>query len=531
MRGRGNNKKKWISIQIITLIMAIIVAGCSGNGETSGGSEGTTDTAGSSSAGGTKELGLMFHFKSGTLDPSNDLVAVRAGIAETLVRLDENLEVQPWLATEWTTDDNQSWEFTIRDGVTFHDGSAVDAAAVKSSLERAVRVNSSLGTALKIDSMTAEGQKLIINTTEAHPALVSELINPYAAIISTAAEEEMGTDAFNLAPVGTGPFKVDSFTPNIQIDMIRNDHYWDGASPLDKVVFKFNEDGNVRSMALQSGEVDVATQLPAETVQTIEQAENLSVKSIAGLRVHFLLFNQDREGVKDLKVRQALDLLLDRESIANNIMMGHAVPANGPFNTRLPFGSQDEINELHVERAQQLLEEAGYTLQNGQMMKDGKPLTLKVLTYKGRPELPLIAQLLQSEAAKAGITINIQTVENVDTTIRENKDWDIVTYSNLSAPRGDGGYFLNSAFMPDGALNATDLNMSSLTSVLDQLNETSDPNERIQLTQEAVEVIKEEVPHAYAVYPNIIVGMNDRVTNWEPGAEEYYIITNKMDVE
>ena len=90
---------------------------------------------------------------------------------------------------------------------------------------------------------------------------------------------------------------------------------------------------------------------------------------------------------------------------------------------------------------------------------------------------------------------------------------------------------MNSAFMPDGALNATDLNMSSLTSVLDQLNETSDPNERIQLTQEAVEVIKEEVPHAYAVYPNIIVGMNDRVTNWEPGAEEYYIITNKMDVK
>jgi peptide/nickel transport system substrate-binding protein len=139
--------------------------------------------------------------------------------------------------------------------------------------------------------------------------------------------------------------------------------------------------------------------------------------------------------------------------------------------------------------------------------------------------------VLQSDAAKAGVTMQIKMVEDVDTYLRENKDWDLVTYSNLSAPRGDGGFYLNSAFIPGGSLNPADINNEKVNQVVAQLNATSDMQKRIQLTQEAVSMINQEVLNSYAIYPNIIVGVNKRIVDWKPSAAEYYMVTNKMDVK
>jgi peptide/nickel transport system substrate-binding protein len=99
------------------------------------------------------------------------------------------------------------------------------------------------------------------------------------------------------------------------------------------------------------------------------------------------------------------------------------------------------------------LEAAGYEIKDGKAMKDGKPLSLKLLTYSYRPELPLMAQLLQSNAEQLGITIEIQQVENIDEYLVKNSDWDVATYSLITSPRGDASYFLNSAYMPGGAIN------------------------------------------------------------------------------
>ncbi|WP_258313540.1 nickel ABC transporter substrate-binding protein [Paenibacillus sp. tmac-D7] len=529
-----NSKRTLVLLHACLLVIVIALAGCSQKEQLPGNAQPASDSGGKAgnASDKVKQATLIYHFKSSSLDPAKDYIVLKAGVVETLVRLDEKLEVQPWLATKWETKDNKTWKFTIRDGVSFQDGLKLDATAVKASLERSIAASKSLKGALKIASMTAAGQELTLVTSEPHPALLSELINPYSAIISVEAEKKLGTQAFNAAPVGTGPFKVKKFTPNVEILLERYDGYWAGAAKLNEVAFKFNEDGNVRALALQSKEADIATQIPAESVASVQKDSALTVETIAGLRVHFLLFNPSREAVKDVKVRKALDMLLNRESIAKDIMLGNATPANGPFNTRLPFGSQDPVQKLDIEGAKKLLEEAGYTAgANGKLAKDGKPLTLEIVTYKARPELPLIAQLLQSDAGKAGVTINIQTVENIDTFLRENKNWDMVTYSNLSAPRGDGGYFLNSALMPGGSLNAGNISIEKLTAVITRLNATSDVQQRNEITQEALAIIKEEVPHAYAVYPNVIVGLNKRITDWKPGAEEYYIVTHKMDVK
>lgn len=525
MNSLFNTKKRLAILLVLVLLIAATLAACGKNGNPPAsvqGEAGETD----------KQVTVIRNFKSASLDPHNSWETLRAGIVETLVRMDENLEVKAWLATKWEAVDDVTWVFTIREGVTFQDGTKLDAAAVKASFERGIAASEVLAGSLKIASMEANGNELKIVTSEPHPALPSELVNPYASVMSVAAEETMGTEAFNNAPVGTGPFQVVKFTPNIEVELERYDGYWDGKAKVDKVIYTFNEDSNVRALALQSKEADIVYSVPSETVASIEKDKDLHVDSIAGLRVHYLLYNQQKPLMRDIKVRKAIDLLLNREIVVKDVMLGNGTPANGPFNSSLPFGSKEAVRAADANAAQKLLEESGFKLNgSGKLEKDGKELTLELATYSARPELPLVAQLLQSDAAKAGVTIHISTVENADTYIRDNKEWDIVTYSSLSAPRGDGGYFLNSAFMPGGSLNGTDYENESIIDAVKKLNETSDMAGRIKLTQEAVKLVMDDVTHSYVIFPNLIVGMNNRVTGWKPGPEEYYIITNQLDVK
>jgi peptide/nickel transport system substrate-binding protein len=511
---------KNILVGMLCLVL-VFMAGCS-----------TTQNSSEKQEEKEKNVNMIFSFKAANLDPHTGFIPIRAGLTETLLKLDDKSNIEGWLAERWETTDNEKWVFEIRDDVKFQDGKKLDAESVKQSLERSIEANESLGDSLKIKSMEADGQALTIHTTEPYPALPSELVNPYTSIVNMEAAKKDGEEAFRNNPIGTGPFKVKEFKSNQFVEVEKNEDYWAGEPKLDSAKIKFNEDANVRALALQSKEADVVYNLPAESLDTIEKDNKLRVESIPGLRAHFVLYNSQSKNVKDLKVRQALDLLIDRKSVVNDIMVGHGLEANGPFNSTLPFGLDEEVSELNVEKAKSLLTQAGYKENaEGLMEKDGKPLTLELVTYKARPELPLIAQLLQSDASKAGIKIDIKTVENADTHLVENKDWDLATYSNNTSPRGDGSYFFNTAFTETGALNVGKINIPELNTLIEKLNRTTDLDERTKLTQDASKVINKEVAHSYAVYPNIIIGMNKRIVNWEPTAEEYYILTHNMDVK
>jgi peptide/nickel transport system substrate-binding protein len=523
MKKKIHRTKKLLSLLLGLGILT--AAGCSSDSSSSqpgGEKSGETD----------KKVNLIFSFKSADMDPHKVFTPIRAGVTETLLKLDKDSNIEGWLAEKWETSDNTKWVFTIREGIIFQNGAKLDAKAVQESLEKSMEANESLSASLKIKSMEAQEQTLTITTAEPYPALPSELVNPYTSIVHAASEKEMGKEAFINAPVGTGPFKVKKFTPNQEVIVERNNSYWAGKPMIKEAVIKFNEDANVRALALQSKEADVVYNLPAEGLKAIEKDEALKVESVPGLRTHFILYNQKSPNVSDLKVREALNVLIDRKSIAEDIMLGHAIPANGPFNSTLPFGIKDEVKELDVEKAKELLADAGYKENfDGKMEKDGKLLKLELITYKTRPELPLIAQLLQSDAAKAGIDIDVKTVENADTHLAEHTDWDLATYSNNTSPRGDGSYFLNTAFTETGALNVGKISNGELNDVINKLNRTEDLEERTKITQEAAALINKNALHSYAVYPNILIGMSDRIKNWMPTAEEYYILTHTMDVE
>ncbi|WP_090746262.1 nickel ABC transporter substrate-binding protein [Mesobacillus persicus] len=476
-----------------------------------------------------KHIHFLYNFSTNSLDPHIDssYVPLRAGITETLVRLDEeNLTVVPWLAESWEGDDGIHWTIHLREGVTFHNGKEMDADAVKVSLERAITESVAMKNALKIKEIKAEGYTLRITTTQPFPEFISELVNPNVSIIDVTEEDILNK------PIGTGPFVLETFMPGSRLELKRFDQYWDGASNLDRVTFSFNEDANARSLALKSDQVDIVYRPEVESLESLKQIEGIHVESTATFRVHQMTMNMQRESLKDVNVRRAVDALIDRQEIVDSILLGHGEAAVGPFLPSLPFAPTYEQRESGAELAVEHLKKAGYTLANGTMQKDGEALKLTLLTYPARADLPLIAQVFQSDAKQIGIDVEIKQIDTPEEYMASNRDWDIATYSNLTAPRGDAGYYLNATYHPTGSLNFSGADEPTLTAIIDELNQTVDQQERAELAEQAADYVFENVINSFVLHPSTIVAYNDnKVKNWVTTRSEYYMITNQLDVD
>ena len=284
-----------------------------------------------------QRINIAFNFPTNTLDPHLDTnyTIVRAGVGETLVKISEQQKIEPWLAEEWKSKDGKNWTFKIREGITFHNGKKVDAQAVKASLERAINDSPSVQAALKISKMKADGQLLTIQTEEVFPQFPSELVHPNTAIVDV---DEKDIDK---RPIGTGPFKISSFEPGVELKVERFEKYWDGKAKLEKATFAFNEDANARKMALQSGDADIIFRPPVENLEKLKE-ENVKIESVPSLRTHQLFYNMKSSYMKDENVRKAMDALIDRKEIVEHILNGHAVEAKGPFLAGSPFAPSYE---------------------------------------------------------------------------------------------------------------------------------------------------------------------------------------------
>ena len=507
--------KKNIVIFTVLAIMALLTA-CSNNS-----AEGGADAP--------KQVNLLFNFATSSLDPHVDTsyVPLRAGISETLIYLnDETLEIEPWLAESWESEDGQNWTIKLREDVQFQNGNPMDAQAVKASLERAMADNVAIQNALRIESIAAEGFDLQIKTTMPFPEFPSELVHPNTSIIDVTE-----TDFIN-KPIGTGPFAVESFTPGTAVDLVRFEDYWDGAAKLEKARFSFNEDANARSLALESKGADIVFRPEVEAVEQLEAIDGVTVESTSTFRVHQMTMNLQRESLKDVHVRQAIDALIDRETIAETILSGHAEVATGPFPSSFSFAPDYPEKQYGIEAARSHLEQAGYEEQDGVMQKDGEPLTWTLLTYSARADLPLIAQVFQSDAKQLGIEVTIEQIEIPEEHMAANRDWDLTTYSNLTAPRGDAGYYLNATYHPNGALNFSGADDDLLTAMIDELNQVVGQQERSAIAEEIASYVNEQMYNSFVLHPNTLVAYDsDKVKNWTTTRSEYYMLTNELDVE
>lgn len=502
--------KKTKSLFLMTCLL--IISACS-----------TTDSNDNTES---KELSFLFNFPSQTIDPHLDYTPLRAGVTETLVKLnDEDLSIEPWLAESWESDDGQHWVFHIRENISFQNGNDVTAEAVKQSLERSIEMNPGIEEVLKIDDMDAENQDLKIVTDEPFPQFPSELVHPNTSIIDTT---ELDIEK---KPIGTGPFSVDTFVANSSLNVERYDQYWGEAAKLDRASFTFNEDESARLSALKSGGADIVYRPPVNSLVELENDKQYEVESVVGLRTHELIFNTQNDFFDDENIRKAFDALVDRDELMNEIMSGQAQLAEGPYLSEFEFAPQYSPKETGKEIALQWFEKAGYEVSNNQVTKDGEPLDIKLVTYSSRAEFPILSQAFQSRAKEIGINISIEVIENYEDYLLEEDDWDLGMYSPLIAPRGDASYFLNVSFKPDGALNFSKVDDPDLTTLIDELDQTIDTSKRTELIKQALLYIDDKTYYSYLVHPNIVVALNDRVSNWTTSKSEYYMLTNDLDIK
>lgn len=479
------------------------------------------------------QVGFKDYFQEVKQQPGigNCWYVVEYGMGETLVKLNKNMELEPWLATAWKQIDPLTWEIQLREKVKFSNGKEVTAEAVKASLEQTLKANSRATELWDANSIEAKDNTIIIKTNKPNPALIANLVDPCGVIADVEAAQRMG-DAFKEAPVLTGPFKIVKFVKDTEVTVERNEQYWGKKANLSKVVFKFIPDENTRIMALQSGKIDLAFGLPEGSLGVFTKDSNYSILNKPTPRVHMLVFNLRKPIFQDSNVRKAVNLAIDRESLANDVMKWMAVAAVGPFPLILPFGGTDlKAYNYNPEEAKKMLEQAGWVLGSDNLRKKGnQALEFTITTYPSRPELPLLAEAIQAQLKEIGVRVKIQVVENIKPVMESGK-FDACMYSMNTAATGDPQYFLETFFKSQAAAKVGNYNSPKVDQLVADLKTAFQVEKRQEIAKEAQQAILDDGAFAFLVYPNGIYVAKSSVKNLTLHPLDFYFLDSDLKIE
>lgn len=453
------------------------------------------------------------------------------GISENLYRLDENIEPQPWIAESVETPDENTWVFTIRDGVTFSNGKTVDAKAVKACFERTYEKNERADSTLKIKSMEADGMKFTIVTPEPNPTLLNDLCDPLLGIYDATEEpdEELGVSC-------TGPYVATSFTAMTDVKMRANENYWGGAPKADTVELKIIDDQDALDMALANGEIDLIAQETANGASKFTDTSKYTTDTVTTTRANFLSFNLKTEGLDDLAVRQAINYCIDREGYADVVYQGFATPCYGIYPDNLAFGGTDGLNltvdSYDADKAKEILADAGYQDTNGDgiLDKDGVNLSFKVLTYSYNDNCIQLADMLQAELSQIGIELSIETQDVLDDPLASG-DFDLAILNYAMAPIGTPSYFINMLFTTGASNNYGGYSNEKVDALAAEIGTTSDNDKVVSLTRELEQQVLDDMPFAFVADQQLIFVYSNKVKGVQINPTEYYLVTNTLSVE
>ena len=511
--------KRWLFLVFTLIFSAAIFAGCGSD---------KADTS-------TLKVGVTNFADS--LEPTENYfgwTVMRYGMGETLAKLDEKMNVQPWLAERWKLSDaHLTWPFTIRDGVKFSNGKDLTAEAVKASIERAFAKNKRAETFFKYKEIKADGQNLIITTEKPEPNMPGFLADPLFLIVDTSAEGER--DFAKQGPICTGPYVCESFTKEKAV-MKKNSHYWDGEVPYETVEIPSIDDPNTRAMALQSGEVDMAVSIGAGDIGLFNDASKFHIDRIAALRVVLARINQ--KGVLgDPKVRAAFISMCDRKSYNEIILKGTFIEGKAPIPPSMDYGFDQltDPNHYDVERAKKLLDEAGWKDTDGDGIrdKDGKPLSVDFVVYNSRAELPIYAEAVQADAKKVGIDVKIKSVDyNLIDKMGINGEYDLLISNITTANTGDPEIFLNWYWRTnkdgDNPQNGSGYSNPALDAKFAELSTEFDKAKRRQLIIDIQQIIMNDGAGLFLGYPETNIISSTKITGAKMYPSDYYWVTNKI---
>lgn len=514
-------KWKWIQTAL-AVCLAVVIAGC--------GSSTTTQTSG----GKTFVLGdTTFNAENNEPDinPHNDnsgWAAIRYGIGETLFKYSDKMEIQPWIAKSAENIDPLTWKITLNDNVTFSNGRKVDAKAVKECLEDLVAKHKRAAGDLHIASIDADGLVLTIHTDKPVPTLPNYLSDPYGCII----DMQAGVMPEGMV-VGTGPYKAVELVSGNHINLVKNEHYWNGMPKLDKITVRTITDGDTLTMALQSGEIDGAYGLPYASYNLF-QNDNYTISSAPTSRAFFGWMNFQSPVTQDPAVRKAIAMGIDKEGFVKTLLNGNGYPAVGVFPDTFSFGG----NAVHTEHydpegAKKVLEDAGWkdTDGDGIREKNGQKLIIRWLTYPSRQELPLLAESAQSTLKQIGIDVQINSTADHNSIRKDPSAWEVYASAMVTAPTGDPEYFFTYCTLDSSDSNVGHYHSDKLEGLAAQMAQTFDTKQRSDLAVQMSQTILDDNAYVFASHLKMSMIAKKNIKGLVAHPCDFYEITADLDKE
>jgi len=452
---------------------------------------------------------------------------IMRSIGDTLLEYDQDLEdFVPSLATDWeVSDDNKSYTFELRDDVHFQpgeyqDGEKMDAEDVKFSLERSSEESAEDRLTGVEDVEVIDDYEVKINLEEPNSALLAMLTDSGNMIVPKEEVEGWG-DEFGSHVIGTGPFILDDWKTDQQVNLTKNEDYWGEDPNLESVVFKFITDDSTMGNSLRSGDLDIATDITGENREIIEEDEDLELLTTPGLQLNYLDMNYQEGPTSDPKVREAITKATDKEAIVDGIyQFGGGVVAHGPIPDS-SWGYDDSLEEVDAEydpkEAKKILDETEYA--------GGFETDLYVLESRSR-----YAEIFQQ-----------QMKENLDIDVNiEISEWGTLTdvIASNEAPMNIGGwswypdpyFFLNTRFHSNqhgSNGNGKGYESDKVDELLNEAkSKTTDQDKRSELYKEAAEEIMNDYGSIEFDYEEIAFGVNSKVKGFNLNADQsLYIVS------
>jgi len=438
----------------------------------------------------------------------NSVVIVQGNVYEALTAIDKDLAVVPGLAESWDiSDDGLSYTFHLREGVTFHDGSAMDAEDVAASIRRVQSEEIASPLASRVSPITGINviDPMTIEFTLDAP--FAPILTSLSSIAIVPAEFESDPEGLQQSPDGTGPFKFAEWQPNGFLSLNKNEEYYvEGQPQLDEVVFNFVPEAATRQVGVTSGEYHLLPGIDPATALQLQGQPGVTVEETRDIAYTLLGMNVSREPFDDPRVRTAVNMLLNRQEIIDGALFGAGVPA-GPLSPALVNWALDPSEfscyTQDVEGARALLEEAG--------VETPLQLTMNVLP---RQDARDIAQVVQQQLAAGGIEVELINQE-IGQFVQDwsNSNFDMFISANGGSPDPDE-YFYRT-FYGGGSTNVFQYDDAEINEWLDAGRSETDQAARKEIYDQVQRKLACEGPVAHIAYGTLYTAVNDAVSGFE----------------
>jgi peptide/nickel transport system substrate-binding protein len=489
--------------------LALAAAGALALGACSGGGE-SVDTGGGGGGGGDDVLIAAVSAQPDQFDPhvtsAYASFQVLENVYDTLVVPNaEDLTFEPSLAESWeTSEDNLTWTFTLREGVTFHDGSEFDSADVVYSFNRII--DEELSNSYRFENVESveapDAQTVVINLLRPTPNLLERI----GAFKGMSIVSEGAADEFDLVTEanGTGPFRLESSDAS-STELTAYEDYWGGAPSVSGVEFRYITEPAAALTALRNGEVHWTDNVPPQQIEALGEDSDVELATTASVDYWYMSMNYAVPPFDNPLVRQAIATAVDREEVAEAARFG-AARANQTAIPEDSFFYYDYAPfQTDQDAARQLLEQAGVTT----------PISMGLMVTDELPESVTSAQVIESQLEPIGIDVEIEVLDFATWLDRQGQgQFDAFLLSWLG--NIDPAAFYESQHITDGSNNYQGYSNPEVDRLLGEASTTVDEDARKQLYDQAAKLIVDDVSYLYLFNPDVVQA-------WAPGLSGYQI--------